>query len=155
MPDDKQRGLRLPDYVQGAAAPWLLTALASQVQQEVGTGAIAPMLDMDPPSVKRSRSPHHCLECGHLAQIGPYVRYHVQMLPRAQKAAQRLGDRSRRGHDPGQGGGTSRCSCPEEFRRKPVSAATTAAKRKFGSDCSCEGDADHPGGCKETRRTTS
>ena len=97
--------------------------------------------------VKRRRAPQHCSDCGHVKQKGPFSRYNVPSLPRARQSSSNFGA----GGAGGEGVATgTKCSCPEDFRRKALKPHSQV-KETFGSECNCEGDERHPGGCKGVR----
>ena len=74
----------------------------------------------------------------------------VQSLPRARKCTFGVGAQHREG-------GASE-EADNTHARAPRNTDGSVFKRlgntktKFGSECSCKGNAAHPGGCKEARR---
>lgn len=115
------------------AEPWVLGAPSAfkfpepmvespgaggQAAQDDGPAAIA---------TKRSRICQHCIACGHKMRVGPYKDHHKQFLAQGKGAV---------------------CTLRMELSREVKRPKEKNAIRKFGGECECVGDADHPGGCK-------
>ena len=64
--------------------------------------------------VKRRRAPEHCSDCGRVKQKGPFSRYHVPSLPRAQQSSSNIGS--------GGAGGEGGCRRGQMFLRRGPSA---------------------------------
>ena len=84
-------------------------------------------------NAQSSRCAQHCLNCGHKMRVGPYKRYHTQFLNGKGSASSVEG---------------ARYKVPAHLHRLAMRPTATRAIRKFGEECACVGDHDHPGGCK-------
>ena len=82
-----------------------------------------------------------------MKQKGPFSRYHVPSFPRARQSSSNIGAGGAGGEGVADG---TKCSCPEVLRRKALKSHSKV-KETFGSECNCERDARHPGGCKGAR----
>ena len=108
----------------GAVTARGAAAAVSETGQQVASASGGAATDG---SAKRARRPQHCIDCGHKMRIGPFKKYHSQVLASCQPKV---------------------CAVPANLRRVAKKPGQQNSFRKFGGECECTGDAEHPGGCK-------